>query len=228
MSAGRLLAAACLVFVGASIASAQPARRGPFPGRGSVELSGGGAWTQGFDMASRTADLSRATPGDRFELFATESRLDPAAGAFVRLGTYLTRSVSVEGGVRYSRPTLAIRLFGDAESAPDEEATAVLSQYIIEGAVLWHARRAAFARGRGAPFLSVGGGQIRELHEGQELVEIGRQFHVSGGIIYRSSLGRRSAGLRGEAGIALREGGVRPGEGRQATPFAFGGVALLF
>ena len=217
-----------LVLVCASAVSAQVVRRGPFPQRGSVEMSGGGAWAQGFDMDSRRAELSRATPGDRFDLFSTESRLDPAAGGYARVGLYVTHSVSIEGGVRYAKPTMAIRLFGDAESAPDEVATQVLSQYIFEGAVLWHARRAAFARGRGAPFLSVGGGHIRELHEGHELVEIGRQFHLSGGVIYRSSAGRRSAGLRGEAGFASREGGVRTGGGWQMTPFVLGGVTFLF
>jgi hypothetical protein len=220
--------AVCILLVGASVVSAQAARRGPYPQRGSIEVSGGGAWAQGFDMAPRTAQLSRAIPGERFDLFSTETRLDPAAGGFARLGVYLTRSMSVEAGVRYARPTLAIRLFGDAEAAPDEVAVAPLSQYVFEGAVLWHARRAAFAGGRGAPFLSVGGGHIRELHDGHELIETGRQFQVSGGLTYRAGAGRRRAGLRGEVGVSSREGGVRPGEGWQTTPFVMGGVTFLF
>jgi hypothetical protein len=229
MSATRPVALAVgVLLVTASVACAQTVRRDPYPRRGSIEAGGGGAWTQGFDIAPARAQLSRSTPGDPFDLFSTESRLDPATGGYVRLGVYLTSAVAVEAGVRYGTPTLAIRLFGDAESAPEELATATVSQYVFEGAVVWHATRAAFAGGRGMPFLSAGGGHIRELHEGDELVETGRQFHVSAGLKYLSGRGRRSAGLRGEVGISSREGGVRRDEGRQATPFALAGVTFLF
>lgn len=229
MTAMRPMAlAVCVLLFGASAAAAQAARPGPFPQRGSIEVGGGGAFAQGFDMAARRAELSRGTPGDRFDLFSTESRLDPAAGGYARLGVFITRAVSVEAGVRYATPTLAIRLFGDAESASDELATATITQYVFEGAVVWHATRAAFAGGRALPFLSAGGGHIRELHEGDELLETGRQFHVSAGLKYLSGRGRRSAGLRGEAGVSSREGGVRTEAGRQATPFAMVGVMFLF
>lgn len=222
----------CVTVLGVSEARAQGTRRGgqgvSFPQRGSMEAGGGGAWTQGFDLGSRRAELSRSTPADRFDLFSTETRLDRAAGGYARLGFYLTRAVSVEAGVRYATPTLAIRLSGDAESAADEDASGTLSQYIIEGALLWHVTTASFAGGQGVPFLSVGGGHIRELYEGNELVETGRQFHVSAGLKYWSGSGRRRAGLRGEVGMLSREQGVGQDEGRQSVPFVMAGVTFLF
>lgn len=226
--------AICLTVFGASEAWAQGARRGTlqqrgtFPQRGSTEVGGGGAWAQAFDIGSQRADLSRSTPGDRFDLFSTETRLNRAAGGYARVGVYLTRAVSVEAGVRYATPMLAIRVSGDAESAADEDATGRVSQYIIEGALLWHVTGASFAGGQGVPFVSAGGGHIRELHEGNELVETGRQFHMSAGLKYWSGGGRRRAGLRGEIGFLSREEGISPGEERRTVPFAMAGVTFLF
>lgn len=228
MACRTAVLALAVVLASVPAASAQQAQRGTFPQRGSAEVGGGGVWTRGFDLAPRTAQLSRSTPGEPFNLFSTDSELQRSTGGYARLGVYLTRAVSVEAGVRYAVPTLTIRLSGDAESAPDEEATASVSQYIFEGALLWHLNGASFAGGRGVPFVSAGGGHLRELHEGNELVETGRQFHVSAGIKYWSGRGRRSAGLRAEVGVSSREGGVAGDEPRQSILFGMAGVTLLF
>jgi len=226
--------AICLSIAGAAPAWAQLGRRPapppgePYPQRGSIEAGGGGVWVQGFDLPPRRAQLSRSTGADPFDLFSTESRLDTAAGGYARLGVYLTRAVSVEGGVRYTKPTLGVRLSGDAESADGEEATGPVGQYVFEGAVLLHLTRASFAGGRGLPFISAGGGHIRELYDGNELVETGRQFHVSGGIKYWSGRTRRSAGLRAEVGLASRERGVGGVDDRRTVAFAVAGVAFTF
>src|SRR4029453_17160629 len=89
------------------------------PRGGSIEASGGGMFAPGFDMGSMTAELTRSTPTDKFDLFTSDSEVSGFPGVFVRLGYYLSESVSVEGGMRYARPRVSVRLSDDAESAPD-------------------------------------------------------------------------------------------------------------
>lgn len=230
MTLGRAVGIAVGVAVlnGAVVASAQVFPGGTFPRRGSIEAGGGGMWSQGFDLESRPAQLSRSAPVQRFDLFASESDLRGFSGAHARLGFYLTSAVSVEAGVRYATPTLSIRLSGDAESAGDEVASGTVSHYVFDGSVLLHFTQARFAGGRGVPFVSAGGGQIRELHEGNELVETGRVFHATAGVKYWLGSGRRRAGLRAEIGLASREGGADSNGGGRAVPLALGGLTFLF
>ena len=185
-------------------------------------------WLQGFDLDGRAARLSRATSGQPFDLFTTESDLRGFGGAHARLGIFLSRTISVEAGVRYAKPTFTVRISGDAELADDEEAIERLSHYVFDGSVLFHVTRAAFAGDRGLPFFSIGAGHLRELHDGNELVETGTTFHVTGGIKYWWGSRGRRFGLRGEAGLAAREGGADGGDARRVAPMALGGLSVLF
>lgn len=209
-------------------ASAQIAAGRDAPRRGSIEITGGGAWSPGFDVASVNAVLSRSTQAEGFDLFSAAGDVSGFPGAYARLGLYLSRTVSIEGGVRYAKPELSYRLSGDAESADDETAAETLSHYVFDGSVLFHLTRASFAGGRGIPFVSAGGGQIRELHEGNELVETGTEFHATGGVKYWLGSGRRRWGLRAEAGFSSRQKGLDREEARRLLPLAMGGVVVLF
>jgi len=211
----------------ATAASAQIYVGRDVPRRGSIEAGGGGFWLQRLDLDPRTAQLSRPTPGQRFDLFTTAGSLDPAAGVRGRVGVFLTSSISVEAGVGYARPPMSIRITGDAETGEDTVATQRVSHYVFDGSVLFHLRRAAFAGGRGIPFFSIGGGHLRELHEGNELVETGTVYHGTAGVKYWLG-SRRRVGLRGEAGFTSREGGATgPGE-RRLVPIVSGGISYLF
>lgn len=222
-------AAALLVVAAATAAEAQVYLGGDKPDRGTIEIGGGAMWAPGFDLGTRTAGLTRSgQQSDPFDLFATDGDVDGFPGVHGRLGVYLSRSISVEAGVRFSKPTLSYRLSGDAESAPDETASETLSHYLFEGSVLFHFDRAAFAGGRGVPFLSGGGGYLRELHEGNELVETGREFHVTGGLKYWFGSGGRRLGLRAEIGVTAREEGFDKQETRRTLPLALVGATFLF
>lgn len=229
MSAVRLAGAAalCLAVAGARPAFAQyPGEDAPV--RGSVEISGGGMWAQGFDLDSSTASLSRAATDQGFDLFTAAGRVDGFPGAHARLGVYLSRVVSVEAGARFARPSLSYDLAGDAESADDETAVETLSHYVFDGSVLFHLVNAAFADGSAVPFLSAGGGYVRELHEGNELVETGDEFHATAGLKWWFGGGRRRFGLRVEAGISSRQGGFEAGDERRTLPVALGGLSFVF
>jgi hypothetical protein len=230
MRPGRLLVLApCLAVLSvASIANAQVYVGAGTPARGSIEIGGGGVWAAGFDMGSRQAGLSRSTATDRFDLFSVESKVSGFPGVHARVGFYLTSAVAIEGGVRFARPKLSVRLSGDAESAPDETATQTANHYLFDGSVLFHFTRASFAGGRGVPFVSGGAGYVRELHERNELVETGREYHATGGIKYWFGSGRRRLGLRAEVGLSAREKGFDDEEKRRMLPLALGGLTFLF
>ena len=228
MTAARCLALTAALALAPSAAAAQIYIGGDRPGRGSIEIGGGGSWAPGFDMGERQAELTRSGTGDRFDLFSAESRVSGFPGVHARLGFYLSRSVSIEGGVRYAKPELTVRLSGDAESAADETASETASHYIFDGSLLYHFVDASFAGGRGVPFVSGGGGYIRELHEGHELVETGTEYHATAGIKYWLGSGRRRLGLRGEVGFSARDKGFDNEEGRRTGPLALGGLTFLF
>ena len=223
--------AAALVLVGAAgAASAQTIASSDAPRKGSLELSGGALFAPGYDIGSQAAELTRN--GDNslgpFDLFSSETSMDAATGFQGRLAFYLSPRISIEGGVRYARPTVATRLTDDTENADDTTATEQISQYGFDGAVVYHLTNLAFGGGRAVPFVSGGGGYLRELHEGDELIETGNTINATGGVKYWFGGGRRRFGLRVEAGISSRSGGFDFEDGRRTVPLFGGSLVYLF
>lgn len=225
----RGAAAALLLLACAAPARAQVwIRGGGAPRAGSIEVSGGVLWAQGFDLGSAAAELTRnpTTGSGRLTLFNSETRLEPVPGGQARVGVYLSRRVSVEGGVQYSRPRLSTRLTGDAEGADSATVSEDLTRYVFDGALVVHLP--AFGGGRGVPFLTGGAGYLRELHAGNELVETGTQYYAGAGVKVWFGQTRRRFGIRGDAGIAVRDGGFDFEEGRRTMPTAAASVLYLF
>lgn len=217
-----------VVLVFAASAGAQVYVGSDRPDSGTIEVGGGGMWAPGFDAGSGAAELTRSgRSAGPYELFTTAGEVSGFPGVHARVGVYLSRAISVEGGLRYARPELSYALSGDAESAPDETATEALSHWVFDGSVLFHLVGASFADGRGVPFVSGGGGYIRELHEGNELLETGVEFHATAGVKYWFGA-RARFGLRAEVGASVREDGIDPGEGRRTLPLALVGATVLF
>ncbi len=218
VQAGRPGAVAAQVWVGSDAVR-----------RGAVEITGGVVSLGGFDMGSRSAEQTRnvtAGAGEPFALFAVRSRVAPAPAAQLRFGVYLSPSISLESGVQYARPTLSSSLSLDAEQAPDLTADESITRYVFDGSLLWHLTKLSFAGGRGVPFLSGGGGYLRELHERNEFVETGGEYHATAGVKVWFGRGRRRAGLRADVGASVRNGGIDLQRGRRTVPTA--GVALSY
>jgi hypothetical protein len=198
------------------------------PRRGSVEITGGVAAFGGFNLGAGDAEETRNinTGSGPFALFAADSRMAPAPGALLRAGVYLSHAISLEGGLQYGRPTLSSRLSSDTEQAPDLTADETITRYVFDGSLLFHVSGLSFAGGRGMPFLSGGAGYLRELHEQNELVETGREYHAGGGI--KIWFGERTPrlGLRAEIGASIRNGGADFRSGNRTVPTA--GVALSY
>ncbi|MEX1128336.1 MAG: outer membrane beta-barrel protein [Vicinamibacterales bacterium] len=217
---------ATLLFGGTSDAVAQVYVGSGGPRRGAVEISGGGMWNAGQDLASRDAVLT-GNPGaglGTVDLFRSEPSLDPVIGAQALVGVYVTRALAIEGGVQFSRPTLSVRLGDDFEDAPDVTATTDITQYLFTGSVLYHIGRP----GRVAPFMAAGAGHLRDVHFGNELVETGTEYHGKLGVKIWTGEGRRRFGIRAEGGLSVRNGGFNFDEDRRVVPTAAVSLAYLF
>lgn len=234
MSGARALAllASFILFWSVTPAAAQVwiGGGGSGPTAGSVEFSGGVVYAQGYDLGSSTASLTRnpTTGSSPFDLFDARAEVDPSPGVQAKLGVYVSRGVSIEGGVQYSRPVLGISVSGDAEGADAITATETITRYVFDGALVIHLLPMSFAGGRGVPFVTGGGGYVRELHEGNELAETGRQYHAGAGVKLWFGERRRRVGVRAEVGVALREGGSDFSEGRRTVPTVAASLLYLF
>ena len=193
----------------------------------SFELSGGVVFVGGRDLGSLTADLT-SNAGGTTTLFDTESRLKRAAGLIARLGIFVTRSLSVEAGLRYSQPVLEVRITDDFEAAEDTTVEETQNHYLFEGSAVWHFGTAPFDGARAVPFISGGVGYLRELHEGDALVEEGVEYHVGGGVKWWLGAARRKFGVRAEAGLSIRDGGFDTEDGRRVVPVAGASLVYLF
>jgi hypothetical protein len=193
------------------------------PSAGAVEISGGAVFMGGFDFAEATAVLT-ANAGGSLDQFTTEGRFEPLAGLQARIAYFITQAFAVEGGLRYARPVYSVRISGDNEEAADATAEETLSHYVFDASAVWHF---GGGRSRAVPFVFGGAGYLRELHEGDALVEEGTELHAGAGIKWW--LGARSrVGLRGEVGFSLRDGGVDYEEKRRIVPVAGGSLIWAF
>jgi hypothetical protein len=192
------------------------------PATGSWEIGGGVVYIRGFDLGERSAELTPSMGNDPLDLFTTNSELKAVAGFQGRLGFYLSPRLSVEGGVRYAKPKLSIRVTGDFENAPNETVEESLSQYLFDGSIVWHFGRPSAGT---VPFIMGGAGYFRELHDGQELVETGAEYHAGAGVkIWFGG----AFGLRAEGGISIRDGAFDFEDKMRVMPVAAGSLVYRF
>lgn len=231
----RIVVAAALWAVTAQSASAQGWVGSDTPRRGSWEIGAGAAWSAGFDLGDRAAQLTRnpGTGTGLFDLFATSSRLTSTTGGQARAGVYLSRSLAVEAGVQYLQPRLSTRVSGDSEQAGDVTVSETLTRYVFDGSLVFHFRKVA--GGRVVPFVLGGGGYVRELHARNELIETGTEIHGGAGVkmwfghgARRPGRGARRLGLRADVGVTRRNGGFDFSDGSRTLPTASGTLIYLF
>jgi hypothetical protein len=200
-----------------------PAAAQSAAGRGRLEVSGGGVLVGGYELGESVAALTPNSGSAGFELFTTESEVRQAFGGVARIGFLVTPNLVVEGGLRFTRPVYELRASGDAENAPDATIEETLSQYVFDGSVVWNFGGAGR---RFVPFVYGGAGYLRELHEEDALVEEGVEYHAGGGVKWWFGEGSRRFGLRGDAGVSVRDGGFDFAEGLRVVPVV--GVSLIY
>jgi hypothetical protein len=224
------VAAAVLVMLALGVpAQAQYVGRAD-PGFGTWEVAGGAATAGGYDLGSRSADQTRnpGTATGGFSLFQSSSEVTRANGASARIGFYLSRALALEAGGHYTRPRVSTRVSGDAEEAAPETVEETLSRVVVDGTLVYHLVPLTFAGGRGVPFLAGGAGYLREIHEGNELIETGREYHAGAGLKYWFGLGGRRLGLRADVAASIRDGAFFFTQKRRTTATAGIGLSYLF
>lgn len=203
----RAAVAIVLVLGAAAGASAQTPAPRPLP---RVELDLGAGLLGGAGAGSADANLRANDPARQpFRLFSTESRFARAPEFHVRAGLPLNPRLTVEGGLTVSRPDLSASISQDVEDAPPLTVSERIDQYFIDASVVFMLPELQF--GSVVPFAAAGAGYLRQLHEGQTLVEHGQVFHAGGGLKYwllaRAAGFVRAAGVRGDArAYFMREG----------------------
>jgi hypothetical protein len=216
------------ILVVATAASAQvPAVPGS-AAAGSWEIGGGVAWVGSFTGPSTVAELTRnGQLSGGLDLFTADSEVSNGAAFDASLALYVTRTIALEGGFRYSKPILSYDLAGDFENAAPVSAEETLARYVFTGSLVWHFRPLT-VDSRFVPFVAGGGGYIRDLHQGNELVETGGEFHAVGGVKYWLGTGRRKFGLRGEAGVSVVNGGFDFRDTSRTLPVVSASLLYLF
>lgn len=220
-----------LLFAGAALlwvcpaASAQPYIGSTAPRRGSIEIGAAGLWNGGHDAGGRSASETPNGSGGAapLTLFTATSRVRPSLGGDARVAVYLSARTAVEGTLQYSRPILEVRLANDFENAAPVTAEGQVTSYIAGASLLYH-----FGTGRLVPFVSGGGGYVRQLHEDNADLVTGSEIHAGGGLKYWFGARRRRFGLRLDAQASARTRSAEFEQKRRILPAVAGGLTYLF
>ena len=198
----RAAAVAATVLGGAVPARAQASDTG------LLEIAIGAAMTNGSTLSSGDGTETTSS-GGAFTLFSTRTTLARAASAEMHLGVRLTRRFEVEGAVSYGKPRLRIAVTNDVENASLITATERVEEFAVTGGVLWYP--AGFSpESQVAPFVEVGAGYLRVLHEELTFVQDGREYLAGGGVkfvLHRGGAVRR-VGFRVDARAIARNKGL--------------------
>jgi hypothetical protein len=203
----RLLAIVAVLAAAPAVAQTPGAAR-----IGRVEVDAGGGWLGGAHLGAVDANLRAATATPTsFRLFSVDSRFAAAPTIHVKAGYSLSRRFGVEGGLTFSHPELRASISNDAEAAPPIAVAERIDQYGIDAGLVVMIRELAIG-GRTLPFASGGAGYLRQLHEGQTVVEQGHFLYAGGGVkhwlLARERRFLNGAGLRLDARLYLMSGGI--------------------
>lgn len=216
--------AAALLLLTPLYVGAQPYIGSTMPDAGTIEIGGGVLWSRGYDAGGSSALETRNTtmgPGP-LTLFETDSQVLNATGVGAQVGVYLGRRVSAEGVFQYSRPILRLRPSSDFENADPVNIDGQVTTYVVGGSVLYH-----FGGGRVVPFVSGGGGYLRQLHGDNAVLVTGSEIHAGGGVkIWFGSASR--VGLRLDAQVSSRDKAVAFDEKRRIIPTVGAGLTVRF
>ena len=152
--------------------------------QGRFEISGSVGIAGSHDLGSEKAtEPGNGVPaGSPVTLFEAASSLERGPLFEGRVGWRLTRLLTAEGTFTIVRSHLRTSITNDFESAPATVATSRLTQDTAEGGLVWHLDGLRFAHRRVRPFVTGGGGYLRQLHDQATLVETGESAFVGGGL----------------------------------------------
>jgi hypothetical protein len=155
------------------------AAQAPQEPTGRVQIGAGVGWLGGSSFGEQPADL-RGASGGPYRLFESETDLGSTISFEVRVGFRLTPRVGIEGRAVRSTPELATVVSSDAEASGSFTISESIDQYLFDGGVT--IRLGEFPSMGWTPFASAGAGYIRQVHDGNGVVEEGQLFYVGGGV----------------------------------------------
>jgi hypothetical protein len=206
MKRGLLLAVLALA---PAVANAQ---EGPGLRRGHFTIGAAAAWSGGYEVGDSQALLRGNGPGTSptpYALFNAKSRLTSATGPMLQVGLALSRTLAFEGGATFTHPHVGVSITGDVEAPAQDLPGERLEQYLFEAGLTW--QLPVRLGPRIAPFVSAGGGYLRQLHEDRTLVETGQIYHAGVGARYwlrGGGAASKAIGLRGDVRLNLRRQGI--------------------
>ena len=195
-----------------------------------IEVAGGVGVLMGAALGSQNADLRTATTGQPYRLFSSTTRMSAAPIVDVRLGFPLGGRYAVEAHTAYGHPEIRTALSSDAEHAPDLTAIERLDQYVFDGGLVVSLDRWSVAGVH--PFVTGGGGYVRQLHQGLVVIEDGRVFFAGGGVkhtIHTRPRGFiRGIGARADARLNWLSGGIHIDENVRRHVSVSGSLFVVF
>lgn len=196
-----------------------------------VEVTGGGGLASRSDLGGMSGTLRANSPTPQpYPLFSADTRMARAPLAEARVGIALSRRFGVEGRLGYSRPELRSSVRADAEGAAAVTVVERIDQYVIDAGIVVMLDEVRV--GRLVPFAAAGAGYLRQLHEGLTVVEQGHVYHLGGGVkqwlVTRDHGIIRAAGLRADARMELRSGGIAVADRRRSQFAISGGLFVTF
>lgn len=212
----RLVALLLVVLAAPALAQDAPALRAHH-----LNINVGVGLHGGYPVGSSVAELRGNGPGAEptpFTLFTADSRFTRATMPEVRVGFAVTRHISIEAGASIGHARIGVGIADDRETDSQQLFGEDIQQYLFEGGVTWQLPRPI---GRVAPFVSAGGGYLRQLHEERTLAETGRLYYAGGGARYwLKGGGNRSIalGVRGDVRLNLRQNGIDFEDRRRIYP----------
>jgi hypothetical protein len=148
-----------------------------------------------------------------------------------RISLRVADTIEFETGASVGSADLIARVSDDVEDAQDIEIHETVRQIRVEAALLGYFHRPEPGR-RNLPFLVMGAGFLRDLHENQTLAENGQEYFVGGGLKYVlfSRLGSllKASGVRLDARVVLRVKGAGLDDRVHAMPVVGGSFYLRF
>lgn len=210
---GALGAVMAVAIVAAASGSASAQDIAPALRAHRLTVSGGVQWAGGYPIGDSTATIRRNSAGSTpppFTLFEAESSFGSVTGVEARVGITLTGALTLELGGAYSQPRISLAISGDPEAAAQTIAGERISQYVIDLGVVWQLPRIRIGP-RGRPYLTAGGGYLRQLYPDRTRGESGQLYHLGGGLRYwlRGGDGTgRDLGLRADVRAYLRHAGI--------------------
>jgi hypothetical protein len=226
--AGGLLLVALLAGVSSAQAQSSTPRE-----RGRFESSVGAVWWGGYDLGGSSATVpagSGAASGAT--LFDAQADIGGGVGLTARFGWRFWRDLWVDGGATFARARLRSTVRSDVEPALNAALDTPFNQLAADAGLLVPLRRAAMRNGRLVPFISGGGGYLRQMYEDGVLLETGRLGYVGGGVRLappmRSDRFFRQVGLRADVRLMVRTGGIDVEDSARAFVTLAGGVFVRF